>query len=95
MTAGHRDGMLVLSDLRMGAEPDYSFRFLVAGHDGHAWHEVAPRQLRWPWQARGRLSAMWRRIWTPGDPTQDIACGDRCQAAAGRSGATPAISASK
>ncbi|WP_242111501.1 metal-dependent hydrolase [Luteimonas aquatica] len=59
-----RDGRLVLSDLRMGSEPDYSFRFAVAERDGAGWREIAPEQLQWPWQARRQLSAMWRRIWT-------------------------------
>lgn len=58
-----RDGQLVLTDLRMGAEPDYSFRFVVARRDGDRWRDVPPRQLRWPWQARSRLADMWTRIW--------------------------------
>jgi inner membrane protein len=61
--AQRRGPLLVLSDLRMGAEPDYSFRFAVARRDGGAWAEIPPRQLRWPWEARRRLDAMWRRIW--------------------------------
>lgn len=63
MKAQERDGQLVLSDLRMGAEPDYTFRFAVAQRDGGGWREVRPRQLRWPWEASRRLDAMWRRIW--------------------------------
>ncbi|QNP39824.1 metal-dependent hydrolase [Lysobacter solisilvae (ex Woo and Kim 2020)] len=55
--------VLVLSDLRMGAEPDYSFRFAVAAREGGSWKEIPPQQLRWPWEARRRLDAMWRRIW--------------------------------
>jgi inner membrane protein len=58
-----RDDQLVLTDLRMGAEPDYSFRFVVARRDGERWREVQPQQLRWPWQARSRLGDMWARIW--------------------------------
>jgi inner membrane protein len=61
--AQQRGPLLVLSDLRMGAEPDYSFRFAVARRDGETWREIPPRQLRWPWEARRRLDAMWRRIW--------------------------------
>jgi inner membrane protein len=63
MKAQERDGQLVLSDLRMGAEPDYSFRFAVAQRTGEGWREIPPRQLRWPWEATRRLDAMWRRIW--------------------------------
>ena len=44
-----RDGVLVLSDLRMGAEPDYTFNFAVAERDGNAWRAIPPEQLRWPW----------------------------------------------
>ena len=63
MKAEVRDRQLVLSDLRMGAEPDYSFRFVVAERDGLGWREVPPRQIAWPWEASRRLSQMWDRIW--------------------------------
>ncbi|QWP76646.1 metal-dependent hydrolase [Lysobacter sp. K5869] len=68
MKAEERDGRLVLSDLRMGAEPDYNFRFAVAQRQGEDWREIAPEQLRWPWQAAGRLPAMWQRIWREPEP---------------------------
>ncbi len=61
--AQQRGTELVLSDLRMGSEPDYSFRFAVARREGGAWKEIAPQQLSWPWEASRRLDAMWRRIW--------------------------------
>jgi len=73
MKAEQRGGMLVLSDLRMGSEPDYSFRFAVAARDGEDWREIGPQQLRWPWQARRRLGAMWQRIWNT--PTASTAIG--------------------
>ena len=63
MKAQQRGALLVLSDLRMGEEPDYTFRFAVAQRDGAAWREIRPQQLRWPWQATRRLNAMWWRIW--------------------------------
>ncbi len=63
MKAQVRDDRLVVSDLRMGAEPDYSFRFAVARRDGALWREIPPEQLQWPWQAGRRLGAMWHRIW--------------------------------
>jgi inner membrane protein len=79
------DGMLVLSDLRMGSEPDYSFRFAVARATPRGWEPLLPpRQLHWPWQARRRLPEMWQRIWQEPD-----------QAATGNSGVAPATSASK
>ena len=63
MKAEVREGRLVLSDLRMGAEPDYSFRFVVARTAGGRWVPVPVEQAAWPWNARRRLSAMWTRIW--------------------------------
>jgi inner membrane protein len=66
-----RDGRLVLSDLRMGAEPDYSFRFAVAERDGHGWRAIPTEQMQWPWEARRRLPEMWARIWqTPTTPAE-------------------------
>lgn len=63
MKAERSRGLLVLVDLRMGAEPDYSFRFAVAEREGSSWREIAPQQLRWPWHARRRLGWLWQRIW--------------------------------
>ena len=65
-----RDGQLVVSDLRMGAEPDYGFRFAVAERDGEldGWRPIVPDQLEWPWTARRRLGELWHRIWTTPAP---------------------------
>ena len=68
MKVEEREGRLVLSDLRMGAEPDYSFNFAVAERDGGGWRAIPPEQLAWPWEARRRLSQMWDRIWTEPAP---------------------------
>ncbi|RPE80921.1 metal-dependent hydrolase [Vulcaniibacterium tengchongense] len=90
MKAEARDGALVLSDLRMGAEPDYSFRFAVAERDGEGWREIPPRQLQWPWQAGRRLGAMWRRIWhEPAEaPAREAVAADLSRVPAGaRAGA--------
>ena len=65
MKAEVRHGELVLSDLRMGAEPDYTFRFAVAERSGAGWREMPVVQLHWPWDATRRLPDMWDRIWTP------------------------------
>ena len=87
MKAQVRDGVLVLSDLRMGLAPDYTFNFAVARRDGGRWQPLSPpRQLRFPWQATRRLGALWWRIWR--QPAAD-------QATSGSSGAAPAASASK
>lgn len=64
MKAEVRDDRLVLSDLRMGAEPDYTFRFIVARREGGRWIPVPVEQPDWPWEASRRLSAMWTRIWS-------------------------------
>lgn len=65
------DGELVLSDLRMGIEPEYNFNFAVArqGAQGR-WQPIEPRQLQAAYRApvaRGQLRAalarMWWRIW--------------------------------
>ena len=88
MRVEDRNGELVLSDLRMGAEPDYFFSFVVARRDGDAWEAIPPRQLRPPRDLAGTWEATWARIWNSPPP-------DPPQAAAGNSGATPAASASK
>ncbi len=61
---------LVLSDLRMGMEPDYNFNFVVARAQGDGWEALAPRQVRPDYRQAGgrgvlkqRLQHMWRRIW--------------------------------
>jgi inner membrane protein len=63
MKAEEDSGRLVLSDLRMGVEPDYIFRFAVAERTGAGWREVPVEQLRPPFDAARRLPAVWRRIW--------------------------------
>ena len=68
MKAQERDGTLILSDLRMGQEPDYIFNFIVAERAGGTWREIPPQQLEWPWDAAGRLQAMWDRIWMEPSP---------------------------
>jgi inner membrane protein len=74
MRAQVMDGELILSDLRMGLEPDYSFSFAVAGNESGGWREIPPRQLRTAYRApvadgqmKNALAAMWRRIWREPD----------------------------
>ena len=61
---------LVLSDLRMGLEPDYNFGFIVAVREGNGWRAIPPRQVQAAYRApvaRGRLReallGLWSRIW--------------------------------
>ena len=74
MRVRERDGVLELSDLRMGSEPDYSFVFAVAQRDADGrFQPLAPsRQLREPVRVRRELSRMWGRIWVmpPAAPLQ-------------------------
>ena len=71
LKAERRDGRLVLSDLRMGLEPDYVFRYAVAESDGQGgWREIAVQQLDWPSQDRFRLAGIWRRIWKEPNPDE-------------------------
>ena len=85
-----RNGQLLLSDLRMGSEPDYSFRFVVAARRRDRWHALQPpRQLPLEWKSMRGADELWRRIWS--GPVQPR----RVQAATGNSGVTPATSASK
>jgi inner membrane protein len=63
MKAQERDGRLILSDLRMGFEPDYIFNFAVAKRNSPTWREIPVEQLQWPWDAVGRLREVWNRVW--------------------------------
>lgn len=54
---------LVLSDLRMGNEPDYFFRFVVARRNGDTWLAIAPRKLPAARDAGKLWSATWQRMW--------------------------------
>lgn len=66
-----RDGTLVLSDLRMGSDPDYSFNFAVARQDGAGWSAIdPPRQPRFEWKMRRGWNDVWWRIWH--EPPADI-----------------------
>ncbi|MGV7195961.1 metal-dependent hydrolase [Xanthomonas axonopodis] len=64
------DDDLMLSDLRMGLEPDYNFNFVVAHRDDGQWQPIVPRQVQAAYRApvaRDQIGAvlaqMWRRIW--------------------------------
>jgi len=75
------DGDLIVSDLRMGLEPNYNFNFVVARQreDG-GWEPVAPpKQLDNAWRApvaEGRtseaLARLWRRIWTTDESVLEL-----------------------
>ncbi len=81
------DGQLVLNDLRMGSAPAYFFSFSVATSQDGRWRAVLPQQMRQKLAIAPMWDATWARIWNEPAPL--------AQAAAGSSGATPAINASK
>lgn len=59
-----KDGNIVMTDLRMGSEPDYVFSFKVAEvRNPHPLPSSAEQvNTRQDWR---RLSWIWQRIWTP------------------------------
>lgn len=86
------DDELMLSDLRMGLEPDYNFNFVVAHRQDGQWQPITPRQIQAAYRApvaRDQigevLAQMWRRIWH--EPAGTVLTGDRTRhhACAGRS----------
>ena len=68
LKAERRDGRLVLSDLRMGAEPDYVFRYVVAELDKKGnWRPKPVERLESAFEDRSRLGKLWERIWNKPD----------------------------
>ncbi|RXE18134.1 hypothetical protein DB829_24145 [Xanthomonas perforans] len=75
------DDDLMLSDLRMGLEPDYNFNFVVAHRDNGTWQPIVPRQVQAAYRApvaRDQIVAvlgqMWHRIWH--EPRSTVLTGD-------------------
>lgn len=63
------DGALVLSDLRMGNEPDYFFRYVVARRADGRWQAIEPPRKLDPRRDFGPLWRMtWHRIWNQPPP---------------------------
>jgi inner membrane protein len=88
-----RNGTLVLSDLRMGSEPDYSFAYAVARRQASTWRAIAPPYNVDRRQARKALGMLIRRL-LRGEKVH-LKIGGKPQAAAGSPGDTPATRASK
>lgn len=64
MGAKEINGRLVLSDLRMGAEPDYTFQYAVAQRmPGGGWQAVPPEKVGGFRNAREQLGKAWGRLW--------------------------------
>lgn len=102
MRAQVRDGQLVLSDLRMGLDPDYTFNFAVAQRRAGQWQAIAPQQIKAPLPISGAsglgrlIGAVWRRTWHQSDaPLRDAILAPQAQAAVANPDGTAASSASK
>lgn len=55
-------GEAVLSDLRMGQEPNYVFQFALARREGSAWSEISPKAQGNRGDAAKALPWLWARI---------------------------------
>lgn len=69
MGAAVVDETLQLSDLRMGNEPDYFFRFTVAQRTGDGWTSIPPTQAPMARDIAETWNATWGRIWHEPAPT--------------------------
>ena len=58
------DEYVIMTDLRMGSEPDYVFRFKVAKLEDLNSHPIDDEMLRTSMDWRG-LAWVWKRIWNP------------------------------
>jgi inner membrane protein len=56
----------VISDLRMGAEPNYVFRHVVAVHDNPHWKAVPSELLPFSVDQRA-FGTIWQRLWAEGN----------------------------
>ncbi|MDO5691337.1 MAG: metal-dependent hydrolase [Pseudomonadota bacterium] len=66
MRARQQGDVLVLSDLRMGLEPAYSFNFAVARRQGGTWQAMPPARAAVGEGAalsREGIGAAWRQVW--------------------------------
>ena len=58
------DDRLVITDLRMGQDPHYVFRHVVAAYGNPHWTPIEPERLMVSFD-RLELGATWQRIWNP------------------------------
>jgi inner membrane protein len=77
MQAQARGDELVLADLRMGAAPDYAFRFAVAERAGSGWRPILPIDVDRRQSAKA-LKQLWQRLRGEApDPGEAQASGSR------------------
>lgn len=94
MAAEVRGDALVVSDLRMGRPPDYTFRFVVARRTGDRWQPVTPVAVE---RQRGRegLGRLWRMLRGDAAPATRAPTPRPTPQAGQAASGTPAINASK
>lgn len=59
------DELIIVSDLRMGMEPYYFFRFRVAAFEAGHWRLIEPKQIPMFRNSLQGLIWVWQRIWDP------------------------------
>ncbi len=60
-----KDDLIIISDLRMGMEPYYFFRFRLAAFEDGAWRLIEPKQIPMFQHSFRSLGWVWQRIWDP------------------------------
>lgn len=60
-----KDDLIIISDLRMGMEPYYFFRFRVATFEAGEWRLIEPKQIPMFRNSTKGLRWVWQRIWDP------------------------------
>jgi inner membrane protein len=58
-----RDGKVIISDLRMGQEPYYSFNFVVGQRQSPVIAAVPPMRFREQHDVRTGIAWLWQRMW--------------------------------
>jgi len=55
---------LVVADLRMGQEPDYTFQFIVAQRQGEQWQPIPIERITTaPILTQAQIAMWWHRLW--------------------------------
>ena len=80
---------LVLRDLRMGAETDYTLPLRRGGTEGDAWREIPPRAAAMAMAGPRRLGEMWHRIWNAPAETKAMSHGATMKRPSVRDGGGP------
>ncbi len=57
-----KDGKAILTDLRMGSEPNYAFSFELAHRQGDTWQEITPKQIGSRGDPSAQLAWLWQRM---------------------------------